>query len=218
MPPITKKEKVVRITLVIANLIVATLILISIADILNDSDKNPIKTFFQKVFSGGAEKPEGDAGNGSPNNGNSAGGSSSGAGGEPGAGSGGSSEGGQEGSQTPGCILTQISYSLENFKENSLCNEYDGIICTKKTINCSIEIHNGDQNYSGNFKMKVSFNDLESSNIIDSYTQDFMININEFEIFWAEKVVESAGENGQANKEIKCVYNTVEVPQKEVCS
>jgi hypothetical protein len=217
MPPITKKEKAVRITLVIANLIVATLIIISIAGILKDTNKNPIKTFFQKVFSGGAEKPEGDAEDGTPNNGNSAGGSSSGAGGEPSGGSGGSGEGGQEEPQTPGCIFAQISYSLENFKENSLCNEYDGIICVRKTISCSIEIHNGDQNYSGNFKIKVSFNDLESNNAIDSYTQDFMININEFEIFGAEKIVESTGENGQANKEIRCVYTTLEVPQKEVC-
>lgn len=222
MPQVTKKEKVVRITLVMANLLVLSLIIIFVAGMLKDTDKNPINTFFQKVFSGGKETPntdstENNAGTGNSNTGSSgAGGSGTGSGGGSGGGSGNSNPEGF--AIAPNCILSQISYSLENFKENSFCNEYDGNLCIKKTINCSIEIHNGDQDHSGIFKIMVSFMDSESNNVFDSQTQDFMINTNEFEIFGVEKIFESTGENGQANKAIKCVYNTVQVPQKEVCS
>jgi len=139
--------------------------------------------------------------------------SGAGASGSSGSGSG----GGNSGSQF--CQMEQIKYSLLNINKNSICNVEQNGICEDKTVNCDIEVHNDDNEASGLFKIELYF--VESgkniSQAIDIKTGEFTISPFQLKLFQDLINIQSTGENGTANKKINCIFQTVEIPEKEVC-
>lgn len=117
------------------------------------------------------------------------------------------------------CRMQQISYSLINFNETSNCNQYEGEICIDKTITCSIEIHNRDDEVRGIFELELLFVEEGGNreNPIERKTSEFFLEPLNYWIFEDSIDLQSSGEDGFANKEIDCFYNTLEVPEKEVC-
>lgn len=129
----------------------------------------------------------------------------------------------QEDDNTPeynlDCRMRQISYSLINFNETTNCNQYQGEVCVDKTITCSIEIHNRDNEVGGVFELEFLFVE-EGGNIgepIERKTSEFFLEPLDYGVFEDSANIQSSGENGLANKEINCFYNTLKVPEKEVC-
>ena len=125
--------------------------------------------------------------------------------------------GGSSGSQF--CQMEQIQYSLLNINKNSVCNVEQNGICEDKTINCSIEIHNDDNEASGLFKIELYF--IESgknkSESLDLKTGEFNVAPSQFVVFQNSTNIQSTGENGTANQQINCIFQTAEIPKKEVC-
>lgn len=130
-----------------------------------------------------------------------------------------SSSGDSGGSSDSGCLIRQISYSMINPNRTMICNEYQGETCINKTIDCSTEIHNRNSEVAGIFELKLIF--LEEGenkeNAIDTKISSFTLEPMNYEIFEEVISVQSIGEEGIANKNINCFFNTLQVPTKEVC-
>ena len=117
------------------------------------------------------------------------------------------------------CYEGQISYSITNFNVTSICNAYDEEICLDKTVICSIEIHNMDDDISGFFEIKLLFVE-EGGNLenpIDEKTSRFFLEPQDYNLFEDSINIQSSGQGGLANKEITCFYSTLEVPKKSFC-
>ncbi len=141
--------------------------------------------------------------------GGTGGGAGGGAGGEGGGGAGGSA------SSVGNCFGQQIAYSLKNFIENSVCDEFQGSFCVKKIMNCSLEVYNLDDNTSGIFGVRFSF--LEEESAFDYLSKEFNVGAGEHKIFEGVLEIESLGESGRANKDLSCSFNTYKVPKEEIC-
>ncbi|GEM_PF-2911643 len=118
------------------------------------------------------------------------------------------------------CTMKQISYSIINLNKTSVCNQNQGSICVNKTVSCSIEINNRDDETSGFFEVKMSFLEKGKDREKDGFghkTSKFLLGPGEKYLFEGSTSIQSTGEDGLANKEINCFYNTIEVPKKEVC-
>ncbi len=144
------------------------------------------------------------------------GGSGGGGGGAGGGGSSGGGAGGISGEVVgENCFEQQIAYSLKDFKQNSDCNDFDGEICIKKMINCTIDVYNLDDNLNGMFEMRFDF--LEEGIAFDFMLQSFDVAPNAYKTFEGVLEVESSGETGRANKELSCSSITSKVPKEEIC-
>jgi len=118
------------------------------------------------------------------------------------------------------CSMKQISYSLENFNKTSICNINQSGICWDKTVICSVEINNLDNEISGTFKIELMFLEKGGNKETDGFditSSDFLLSPKQSEIFLHSTNIQSTGEDGLANKEISCFYNTLEIPKKEIC-
>jgi len=139
---------------------------------------------------------------------------------ESGGGSGGNVGGGTETSSEIICTEKQISYSMENLNKTSVCNANQDGICTDKTVSCSVEIHNLDNDVGGIFKLELIFLKEGGNKLTDGFDitpLELSVNPKQSQIFSHSTNIQSTGTNGTANKEINCFYNTLEVPRKEVC-
>lgn len=135
-------------------------------------------------------------------------------------GGGGGSGGGNGGSGGLNCFTQSVAYSLININKISICNlEQDGF-CVDKTVSCSVEVHNDDSSVTGTFSVELYF--VEKGKLknesVDYELREFTISPNQFQLFEDSTNVQSTGENGTANQEINCIFQTTEVPTKEVCS
>jgi len=118
-----------------------------------------------------------------------------------------------------GCITKQISYSMINLNKTSACNQYKNDICIDKTTECSIEVHNRDNKIEGFFEIKLTFIE-EGGNKetpLDSKTSRFFLEPKSYNIFKDSINIKSTEQDGLANKNIICLFNTLEVPRGEVC-
>ncbi len=135
---------------------------------------------------------------------------------------GGGGEGGGGGSSSSGrvyCEKQDITYSLLNIQKEETCNQLQGEICTSKTINCSIEIHNADDNYEGTFPIELNiYSETDDEYFVDTANKYFTIPPSDFRVFQHITTITSTGENGVANGIIKCIFHTTTKPYKEVCS
>jgi hypothetical protein len=136
----------------------------------------------------------------------------SGGGGSSGESSGGSSGGGSGGAKN-GCTVKQLGYAFKNIWDIETCNVFEDGICLDKTIECSFEAHNLDV-YSGVFKLRIDFfdSDLGSEFAFDSVSKEVSIGSNNFKLITGTIELQSSGENGLANKNIGCSFNTQETP------
>jgi len=128
-------------------------------------------------------------------------------------GSSGPISGGQNASS---CQERDITYSLLNLSQNSVCNQYEDEICIDKTVFCSVEINNRDEK-DGFFEIELKFV-LESESVpLEIKSSRFFLRAKESVLFEEQANFQSSGENGTANKNINCLFQTTEVPKKEVC-
>ncbi len=118
-----------------------------------------------------------------------------------------------------GCITKQISYSMINLNKTSTCNQYKEDICIDKTIECSIEVHNRDNEIAGFFEIELIFTEEGSNreNPFDSKTSRFFLEPGSYNIFKDSIDIQSTEQDGPANKNIICFFNTLKVPRGEVC-
>ncbi len=136
-------------------------------------------------------------------------------GGSSGGGDGGSSRDGEN--SLTGCVISRVSYSLENLKKTESCNSYDGEICIDKTITCSVEIYNLDLVSEGFFDLELFFVESWKSinEAIERRQKSLIILPSTFELFNETLNIQSSGADGIANKIINCFYDTLNNPIKE---
>ena len=132
--------------------------------------------------------------------------------------SGGGGGGGAGESSSQNCIAQQIAYSMLGFNKTEICNNYEGEICTDKTVYCSIEIQNRDD-AEGNFETGLYFVEKykQIAENFDLITRIFSLGANEIYEFSDSTQIHSTGEDGLANKEINCYYVSLKAPVKEIC-
>jgi hypothetical protein len=70
---------------------------------------------------------------------------------------GGGSDSDGDSSQDSNQELEQISYSIRNFEQTSLCNEYQAENCIDKSSSCSLTAENLDNQVTGIFEIKFTF-------------------------------------------------------------
>ncbi|MBI2045127.1 hypothetical protein HYT23_03650 [Candidatus Pacearchaeota archaeon] len=127
-------------------------------------------------------------------------------------GSGRDSGGGEYSSEGSSCPTQQISYSIQKIVKNIICLQESGGNCLEQQISCSAEIHNLDDETAGNFKTEIKF--IEKSQEfrqINSKVEEFSLPPGEFRV-----VQGTASLQGQ-DLELDCFFNTLEVPEKEIC-
>ena len=205
------KKGAIKTILVTSIAIVIVLTIGATIYVWQATGKNPLRQI-SEIFLGNPENNEN-------TNEDNMGSSSSGGSSDSSSGSSGGSGGGGESSSsggTPFCVTRNIAHSLVNREEINICNTEENGICINKTTNCSIEIHNNDAELEGTFNISLNFLN-ESGFSVKSSSKEFVLGPSEKGIFQETLDIESTGINGQANQEIKCFFNTVEVPEKEVC-
>ena len=210
-----KKGRTKAILLTIIGIILV-LIIISLIYIWKAPEENPIKKIINSIIPLSNNADDQSDENANPDYEGEIS-SSDGGSGEGGSG-GGSGGGGEDTPGTPGCQKKQIPYSMVNVKESSNCLEEIAGICINKNVFCSIEIHNRDSVNVGEFKVKLSFAVEGEQGELESDIREFSLNPIESYLFEKSKNIQSTGENGPANKQINCFYNTLENPSAEVCN
>ncbi len=139
---------------------------------------------------------------------------------ESGSGSGAGGSGG--GSSNSGSASTtnqcpQISYALKNFMKNSICLAYSNNICISKKVDCSVEVHNLDNEISDQFTIKIVLQELENQNTLQEFTLSNTISSQGYKVFEKSITFEGQSPEGDANKNYTCFFSTQEVPKKEIC-
>lgn len=111
---------------------------------------------------------------------------------------------------------TEISYSIINFNKTETCNELQGEICVDKTINCDFDVYNREDSISGFFKLQIFFVEkgLSKEESFEDIFSTFFLEPKTYKKVVAFANVLSSGEEGIANKNITCLYETLEVPMK----
>lgn len=110
------------------------------------------------------------------------------------------------------CELVQISYSLKNFESKEECLQEEVEECISKQINCTIEIHNLDEQI-GSFELGLVLFKEENSESIDYLTLLKDVEGKKFEkVSWSFNV-----EGNNANEDLSCAFKTTLVPKKEIC-
>lgn len=130
------------------------------------------------------------------------------------------------------CETKELAYSITNFVLNyDTCNKQEYIckssilgICTDKvyycvdqSISCSLTLKNLDSEESGTWQITLSYIDESTRNTIKNDA------VSEFLYPQTEKTlnsavgITSAGVEGDANKDLTCVYTATTIPTKQVC-
>lgn len=116
-----------------------------------------------------------------------------------------SSEEGSTTSTTKG----QISYSIRNFKQSSLCNQYQGTDCIDKTSDCSLLIENLDNQVTGIFEIKFTFSNPLNQELFSDIL-DYSISPGNNQTFASSFNIQGQ----EANQDISCSYTTLTIPEK----
>lgn len=122
-----------------------------------------------------------------------------------------SSEEGFTSSTTQDSVSTQaqISYSIKNFKQSSLCNQYQGTDCIDKTSDCSLLIENLDNQVTGIFEIKFTFSNPLNQEL-SSDILDYSISPGNNQTFASSFNIQGQ----EANQDISCSYTTLTIPEK----
>lgn len=200
---------------VLLTLIGVVIVVMILVVYISYSTGTPLSDSFKEVLlNNGAEVPLTNPGSNLPNPG-----ASSPAGSASGGGSGGSSSDSGT-SQTSFCTYQKVSYSLKNPFTNSTCNAYSNETCIDKTVSCSIEVYNRDLEISGVFTIEGYFV-ADGTSRFDSQISEINLAPEQSKKVYALSEIHSTpslGDPGLADKDINCFFNTIEVPEKEVCS
>jgi hypothetical protein len=209
------KRGSVKVFLLAVIIFVATIIIISLVFFIVSPENNPVRKIAENlklispndknsgeedIFYNGDELPFG-------------GGSGGGGGG-----GGGSSETG--GNSESNCNIIPILYAISNINRIYNCNEYDGEICLDKMVTCSAEIRNNNNALGGNFELKLYFveDGKDQSQALKSTSFSYNLGPSEYASMQDYARITSVGIDGAANKDINCLFNTLNVPEEEVCT
>jgi len=123
------------------------------------------------------------------------------------------------GEEDSNCQIKQITYSMINFNKSSVCNQQQENICIDKTVSCSIEVHNRDDGVQGFFEIELRFikEGGEKEDAFEVKISEFSLSPETSKFVTGSTNIQSQGIDGLANQQINCFYNTLEVPQKEIC-
>lgn len=123
-------------------------------------------------------------------------------------------------SSTTECRIEQTSYSIEDIISSFDCLEENNSICTKKELNCSVEVNNLDGETSGTYDINFIFYEKGtlSNNSITNIIQSVYVTKGSKKRTQVSTILESFGEEGNANKDLLCTYETLSVPTKEICT
>ncbi|RMD65859.1 hypothetical protein D6817_05345, partial [Candidatus Pacearchaeota archaeon] len=129
-----------------------------------------------------------------------------------------SSSSGSSTNSNPQCEQ-QISYSIENTSSVNNCLAQEGDVCTQRQVVCTAYVHNFDSSVSGVFGLKINFFAVDQGpqNIIASAERSANVPAGALTMFQSTQTFESTGQDGLANKEISCVYQTTHVPTRNIC-
>jgi len=103
----------------------------------------------------------------------------------------------------------QISYSIRNFEQSSLCNQYQGTDCIDKTSYCSLLIENLDNQVTGIFEIKFTFSNPLNQEL-SSDILDYSISPGNNQTFASSFDIQGQ----DANQDISCSYTTLTIPEK----
>jgi len=199
---------------------IVAIIIIAIVSVLikeKDSGNNIIENIINKIQDNSEDKnPDNTNTETTSSSSSTSSSTSTSSGGSGGGGGGGSSSSGS----SPSCeIFEQITYSIEDINRTSVCNEYSLGNCVDKTTTCSANIKNRDSSTSGLFEIEIVF--VESGkpqeDFFDSKTSSFTLSPGQLIEYTDFANIQSTGEDGLANKNINCFYNSISIPQKEAC-
>jgi hypothetical protein len=130
------------------------------------------------------------------------------------------------------CEDKNIAYSIDNFRivayncneEQDICTKYIlGIcsskttFCVDKTVSCSLDLRNLDNEERGTFTVKFSFIDQNSKNTIKTQNSAKLVYAQSTEDITGTGRIISEGVDGDANKQISCAYEPIDLPTKQVC-
>ncbi len=121
----------------------------------------------------------------------------------------------EETEEDPECVERKVSYSLANLEIKEICNQLIDNICTNKTAHCTLEVNNFNYEIEGTFSIEFEFKTKEES--IDRKIVSDTIAPRSFKILESEINIQSEGEDGNANKEIKCAFLSKEIPVENTC-
>ncbi|MFH1425563.1 MAG: hypothetical protein ABIG28_02420 [archaeon] len=112
------------------------------------------------------------------------------------------------------CRKEQISYSLLSTTSNQVCDTFEDKTCIEKTITCSTNVLNLDQEIEGTFVMDFKYFELgNKGNIIQTLSNSETIPPRERVSISTEITITGAN----ANKEITCSSLSNSTPTKQVC-
>lgn len=130
------------------------------------------------------------------------------------------------------CETEELAYSIDNFvRSYNTCNEYEDIcikyflgICTEKktfcvdkSVSCSLNLRNLDNEEQGSWTIKFLFFEEGTSKDIDSDEISVFLYPQTSKTITGRTRIESEGEEGDANKEITCNYHRINLPTKKIC-
>ncbi len=138
-----------------------------------------------------------------------------------GGGGGGSGGGGNDGGNNGNgdCYYSQISYSIQNFKSEDLCVKDNNDFCLDKLVSCSLEVQNLDLLYGGDFGIRmfvVRVGEGIENSIMQGY-KEIYIEPKSQALFDFEFLIQSYGNDGDANLDLECIYSTEKIPKREYC-
>jgi len=122
----------------------------------------------------------------------------------------------QEQTLTSGCTLQQIAYTIGNLAKNQTCNSYQNEKCIDKIVKCTASVINLDYGTSGIFEVKFLFFEQEKTmdDAFDSTFSSQILQPREEKVFNGQIQVTN---QELAEKDIACYYQTIKIPEKEVC-
>ena len=142
-------------------------------------------------------------------------GSSGGGSGGGGSGGGSSASGSSEtqSGESESCNTIRLSYSISNFVKNVVCHEEQLGTCVNKGAICSVLVRNLDDSGNGEFTLEMEFFETSNDVLFSETITNFLFSQNEASF---ESVFNVTGSD--ADKDITCFYDVIEVPQIEKCS
>ena len=130
------------------------------------------------------------------------------------------------------CENKEIPYSIDNFVLNyNNCNEkkkdcktgfmgipYDCIeYCIDRSMSCSLDLRNLDNEASGTWTIRFNFYERSTNNLIKANDVSDYLYPQTTKKFTGITNIKSSGVNGDANKQLTCFYDKVNIPTKQVC-
>jgi len=111
------------------------------------------------------------------------------------------------------CVIEPLPYALKKPTTLETCNSYSGESCVDKTVICKVEAHNLEYANSGDFEIKTSIVN-ESYGEVYSTSETKVILPQSHQEYTAQESFQ--GEN--ADQILTCFFNTISVPEGEICS